>query len=127
MRRPGRGTRPAIAKMPKIVQALDRATRNVLTPGNAFTRFDAGCRKIADEPMYPHAARSIGIIHDQSEAHCGGWKLPPLERRRQVFAIASVFDRDGGAIGESIAGQEHNKSVQSRLEQGKSGLNPKRR
>src|SRR5687768_883802 len=93
--------RPVIAAIAEIIAAI--AHRPFEAGINTSRKPVPVWRNIVDGSVAERAAGSIGILDNENETF-GPLRRPgPLQRWRQVFPIASVFDGDGLPLGESRA------------------------
>ena len=55
--------------------------------------------------MHPRSGRRVRIVDDESKRGAARWSSAPGERRRDVRAVAGVFDRDRRSFFERRAGE----------------------
>ena len=93
-----RGTRAAIARLPKIV---DRLFHFFVLRG-PDRKFHRGRWNIVGRPMVPCAGGRIGIVTEQDETLRSGRRAGPLQRRGEVVPIAGKASRNCRSIGECL-------------------------
>src|SRR3989449_9131728 len=94
------------ARAPEVVPPLTRPIQvQRFDLGNVLRELGDVSRQIVQHPVDPGPGRSVGVIRDEGEASRPHRRAAPAERRRHVYAITRVLDRDGGPLSERGAGE----------------------
>src|SRR5207244_4638960 len=81
----------AVANLLKVVGALHAAAWKCFSRRRVLDQTNLVSRQIVEHPMHPGARRRVGIVANDRERLCRLWHAGPLQRRRDVDAIASVL------------------------------------
>lgn len=93
-----RGTRAAVAQLPKIV---DRLFHFCVLRG-PDRKFHRSRWNVVGRPMVPCAGGRIGIVTEHDETPRSGWRAGPLQRRGEVVPIAGKASRNDRTIANAL-------------------------
>src|SRR3990172_8637997 len=110
MRRSGRGTRTAVPDAPEIVAPLTSAGRQRARGRGTFRQLTFSCGQIVEHPMNPCPAWRIRVVHDERETLCALRRRAPVERGRDIGAVARELDGDIGSRLDGRCLQSHGRS-----------------
>ena len=91
---------PTITDLLKIIHALNPALGKLFLFGDIFRKFVDGIRDVIGHPMYPCPVRRVWIIDYQGKTARPRRLIRPLQRRRDVRALASVLGWNRPAVNE---------------------------
>src|SRR4051794_37444748 len=94
---------PVIMRVAKVIHALGHSAG--LSLGGSLPQSCFAGADVVDSPVPERAGRSIRILNHHREAACLIRSVLPRQGRRDVLAIAGVFDRDPSLAGKGRTGQ----------------------
>src|SRR5581483_6742755 len=100
---PGRRARPAVARRAEVVPTLGRCRLPLAE--RAGDRWQP-----PRQPVRERVPPGVGIVEAERERDGTSWERRPLERRRDVVALAGVPRRDRLAVAERGARQLHRRA-----------------
>src|SRR5262249_61293584 len=95
-----RGPGAAVTDALEVIDALFGPVGNDFGCRDSLRQLCDRRRQFVENPMNPRAGGSVRVVTDEREALCALRNVGPLERWRDVCAVAGGIFGDGAAFGE---------------------------